>query len=262
MKKSVIFRFLVIALLVLSVGCTKINNRQNDIVTPPLPPGTKYPTEVRLATNIQNADIIPILNKYARPTDIIEVRKIHLPNLASMQAGTILYMYGKNDDQTEAFQLAKEHNIKIIAFNLEDAAMTKEELVAKETQAYELAKAENLTYGFAPLAIHCLRYGSDLAQHADIIAIQLRNWQLMSNFSDEVRAITSKMRAANPNIEIWGQLDVNPRIPGTSDQRQSIDSDEIIREINLIKDDIDVMDIYYPPKDATVAGEVFIKLRQ
>lgn len=150
----------------------------------------------------------------------------------------------------------------MIGYNLEDAHMTLDELVEKEKAAYALAKENDLFFVFAPLAIHVEKYGADLAKNADAIAIQLRNYQLGENFSDKVKDISSNIRSSNPDIEIWVQLDVNVRVAGKQNIRQGLSGQEIIDQINQIKDYVDLISIYYPRNDASVVREVFVELRK
>ncbi|OGM08735.1 hypothetical protein A2W13_00875 [Candidatus Woesebacteria bacterium RBG_16_36_11] len=222
--------------------------------------GNSY--SVRLATNISNDGMVAVLNKYAKLDDVIEVRAGEIDKLNSVQNGSPLLIYGKNDDQTKAFSLAKEYGIKMIGYNLEDAQMTSDELVEKEKAAYTIAKENGLFFIFAPLAIHAEKYGADLAKNADAIAIQLRNYQLMENFTDKVKDIATNIRSSNPDIEIWVQLDVNARVQGNQNTRQSLSRQEIIEEINQIQDYVDLISIYYPRNDASVAQEVFAELRK
>src|SRR4030066_703214 len=149
----------------------------------------------------------------------------------------------------------------MIGYNLEDAQMTSDELVEKEKAAYTIAKENGLFFIFAPLAIHAEKYGADLAKNADAIAIQLRNYQLMENFTDKVKDIATNIRSSNPDIEVWVQLDVNARVQGKQDIRQSLSSQEIIDQINQIKNYVALISINYLRNDASVAQEVFAELR-
>lgn len=173
-----------------------------------------------------------------------------------------MLIYGKNNDQTESFNLAKKYGIQIIGYNLEDSAITREDLVKKEIEAYTLAKQNGLFYAFAPLAIHAEKYGADLAKNADAVAIQLRNYQLQTDFQKKVREMVANIKNSNPKVEVWVQLDVNPRIPGNQNQRKSLSSEEMLQEIKLIENDVDLIDIYYPPNDASVVNEIFTELRR
>jgi hypothetical protein len=202
------------------------------------------------------------LNKYAKANDVIEVRAGELDKLSSIKTGTPLLIYGKNDNQVESFSLAKKYGIMIIGYNLEDSKITREELIEKEKAAYTLAKENGLFYVFCPLAIHAEKYGADLAKNADAVVIQLRNYQLMEDFADKVKEMAANTRSINPNVEVWVQLDVNPRAPGNSNKHQSLNSEKMLQQIKLIENDVDLIAIYYPPKDALVVSEVFTLLRK
>src|SRR4030065_2386746 len=154
------------------------------------PTAPDKPSSIRIATNLQNENIVDTLNKYANADDIIEVRAREVNKLNSIKIGKPLLIYGKNDDQQESFKTAILNNIKIIGYNLEDARISKDELVNKEKEAYEVAKENGLFYVFAPLAIHAEKYGAELGQNADAVVIQLRNYQLMDNFSEKVKEMS------------------------------------------------------------------------
>lgn len=217
---------------------------------------------VRLATNVSNNDMVTVLNKYAKPNDVIEVRAGEIEKLNSIQNGIPLLIYGKNDDQSKVYSLIKPYEIKMIGYNLENAQMTLEELVEKEKAAFMLAKENDLFFIFAPLAIHAEKYGAELAKNADAIAIQLRNYQLMENFADKVKEMSLNIRSSNPDIEVWVQLDVNARIGRDPNMRQSLSSQEILDQINQIKEYVDLISIFYPPNDSSVVQEVFTELRK
>lgn len=217
---------------------------------------------VRLATSVSNDDMVAVLDKYAKPDDVIEVRSGDIGKLDPIQNGSPLLIYGKNDNQSEMYSLAKEKGLKMIGYNLEGVQMTLDELVQKEKAAYMLAKENDLFFVFAPLAVHAEKYGADLAKNADAIAVQLRNYQLEENFADKVKDISSNIRSSNPDIEVWVQLDVNPRVQRKQNMRQSLSSQEIIDQINQIRDYVDLISIYYPRDDASVAQKVFIELRK
>lgn len=216
----------------------------------------------KLSTNIQNDDIIEVLNRYIAKNDIFEIRARHLDKLNLIKSGTPAFIYGKNDNQTDSFELAKKYGIKIIIYNLEDLKISYEELIEKEKLANELSKTHNLFYVFAPLAIHAEKYGADLAKNADAIAIQLRNYQLMDNFAQRVSEMSEEIRHSNPKVEVWVQLDVNPYISVGSSKRRSLSSGEILNEIKSIENYVDLISIYYPPDNISVVSEIFAELRK
>ena len=84
----------------------------------------------------------------------------------------------------------------------------------------------------------------------------------MPDFATKVKGIVAALKQSNPSVEVWIQLDVNPRIPDTQGQKKSITADEMIREINLISDQVEVIDIFYPRNDLSVVEAVITRLRQ
>lgn len=262
MKKSAFnLALLMLALIILVVLFFIIKTGQND-KKPVDVSSAKSSKSVRLATNLQDKSLIEILNQYAKPDDVIEIRAREIDKLSLITTGTPLLIYGKNDNQIESFNLAKKYGVKIIGHNLEDSKISREELVEKEKEAYELAKKNGLTYVFAPLAIHAEKYGADLAKNADAVVIQLRNYQLQENFAEKVKQMAANIKDSNPSTEVWVQLDVNPRVPGNPNKRQSLQSEEMLQQVKLIENEVDLISIYYSPNDSSVARETFIKLRQ
>jgi len=262
MKKNIFILVLVtIIIILLSFIFLEIKTEQNNINH-----NNNYSRvtsdSIRLSTNIQDNTLIDILNKYAKSDDIIEIRAREIEKLDLIKKGAPMLIYGKNDNQTESFNLAKKYGVEIIGYNLEDSKITKDELIEKEKENYTLAKNEGFFYAFAPLAIHAEKYGADLAKNADAVVIQLRNYQLMDNFADKVKDMTDNIKNSNPDVEVWVQLDVNPRIPGNNKERQSLNIQELLNQIELIQNYVDLISLYYPPNDSTVIIEVFRQLRQ
>lgn len=200
--------------------------------------------------------------KYAREYDIVELRSVDVDKLSEFGKAQSILIFGKDENKEAVFKVVKKYNIPILGYNLEDPALTLQQLIEKETVMYKQAKENGLRLAFAPLARQVEQYPAELAINTDIIIIQLRNYQLMSDFKTKVEKIVSQIRKSNPEAEVWGQFDVNPRIPGTNGEKQPITSSELIKEMDQLADSLDVMAIFYPPYDASVAVNVVETLRK
>ena len=139
------------------------------------PTSTTTSGSFRLATSLGNSQIVGVISKYFQPDDIIDVRSTDLGSLTTTLPGKPMLIYGKNDSESEALQQASQYHLTMIGYNLEQASLSQEELVEKESAAYAKAKAAGLFFIFAPLAIHVEKYGAVLSPHADAFVLQARN---------------------------------------------------------------------------------------
>jgi hypothetical protein len=251
-KKLTLLALLIIIAL-LSVGCVKKSTEK----------ASKPP--IKLSTNPLNPAIIEIFNKYADSEDIIGVRPEKIDILNSFKTGKPMLVFGKRDDPEEMIDLAKQKGIKTIGYNYENSRITKEELLEQQIKVYQLTKENGLKYVFGPLAIHVVRYGAELAENTDAIMIQLRNFQLQDDFEKEVESLITEMKRVNPEIEIWVQIDVTPNLPKDSEKAQPTQvkqtTEELLRQIEAIEDQVDVVSIWYDRDELEVTEEIFKEMR-
>lgn len=255
-----LFPFIIIAIILIAVFF--VNNKKEPLVEQIEDIPTENLSNIPLATNLQNIDIIDTINTYSTSSDVVEIRQGSLEKLDEIKKAQPLLIYNEKENTEEIIVLAKSYGVGMIGFNLEDAKMSCEQLAQKEKEAYTLAKENGLFFVFAPIALHVEKCGFELAKNADAIAIQLRNYQLRDNFEELVTEIIDNIKQSNPNIKIWIQLDVNPRDPNNPEVRKGISSEEVLREIEVLEEYVDLVSIFYPTNDISVVKEVYTDLRK
>ncbi len=227
---------------------------------PPKPPADS--STFRLSTPLMYPDIIPIFNQYADPQDSVEVKPKNIDQLSLVQTENKVLIFNQHQDPEQMIKLALQHQIPYIGYNLEDVKLSKDQLINQQKQIFELAKQNNLKYIFVPLARHMIEYGPDLAPHADALLLQLRNLQLTPDFQETVNQALLAIKKANPNLEIWAQIDTAPHQPKTSPKDPTTKvpqtSQALIEQINQIKDNLDVLTFWYGPDKLNIIKDIFI----
>ena len=84
----------------------------------------------------------------------------------------------------------------------------------------------------------------------------------MENFPEKVEELVSGIKKSNPEVKVWVQLDINPRVPESKKDHQSLSSEEIVKQISEINEFVDLVALYYPPGQSQVVQQVITKLRK
>lgn len=257
MKKALILTGL-LALLVLIILIIAILK----IVSPQKPQGiAEY---IPLDISLYNSDIVEWFNNYARDTDLISARPDCIDLLDDVKVGKKILVFTHQSDPQEMISLAKEKGIKIIGYNLE-GPFSKEELISKEKEVYELAKENGLLFVFGPTVVNLEKYYEDFVQYADVIVLQSQRYQTEDNYEEVVEELIEKIKSANPNVKVRVVVSVSPpSLKNGQVERVYFSADQVIDNIHLIQDKADSIFIFsFPTLDpSNVMEEVFKKLRE
>ena len=221
---------------------------------------TSYDTTGELNTpigvGIANPENIDFLNSRLKSHDIIAVRPHLIAYLNMVETGRKTLVFGNfyYENASQIIKDAKSLGAVIIGFNLE-GPFTKEEMLNKEKAVYQIVKAYNLTYMFGPTVNQLQKNYKDYVKYTDIIIIQSQRFQLEENYRAIIEEIASNIRKANPNVEVWVQVSVNPPM------NRYITAEEVVRNILDIADFVDGVWIFYTAQRWNVAKEVISVLR-
>ncbi|OGO68432.1 MAG: hypothetical protein A2Z49_08415 [Chloroflexi bacterium RBG_19FT_COMBO_56_12] len=214
--------------------------------------------KIPIGIGIWAADDVAIFNKYAQPQDVIAARPPYLDYLKQVEIGRKMLNFNPKDEGTDrgpVIEQAKAMGVEILGYNLE-AALPLDQYIQKETEAQEAAAQANFFFVFGPTLGNLLKNFDTYVQYADAIIVQSQRFQATADYLEQTSQIISDIRQANPKIEIWVQVSVNPP------ENPNISPDQVVSEIQSIADQADLIWIFFAPKMAPAMEEVLQKLRQ
>jgi hypothetical protein len=232
-------------------------------LTPAEPTATPLSTgetlAIPLGIGIYEADNVTVFNKYADEQDVIAVRPPFMHLLADVELGRKKLVFAPRDepltDVEATVSEAMALGITVLGYNLEQA-LPKEDLVRKEVELHSIAAENDLLYVFGPTLLKLERFYDDFARHADVILLQSQRYQTTTEYEERVEGLIEKLRSANPEVQVWVQVSVNPPA------NRHITPAEVISDIKLIADSADLIWIYFVPRTAPTMEEVIRRLRQ
>jgi hypothetical protein len=211
-----------------------------------------------LGIGIIDAENVAFFNQYAREDDVISARPPFMDLLKDVEVGRKMLNFNPRDEPiTDAGSIiaeAKAMGVTILGYNLE-AALSEEELVSKEREMQSQAQADALSYAFGPLIVKLMKHCDEFARHADILVLQSQRFQTTDEYEATVEGLIDRIRSANPDVEVWVQVSVNPP------DRRRIEADEVIGDIHRVADKADLIWIYFGPRTVPLMEEVFQGLR-
>jgi hypothetical protein len=227
------------------------------------PTSTSMPTGETLAIpigiGIFEASNVEIFNKYAREYDVISARPPFLDLLKGVEVGRKMLNFNPRDeplsDVGPIIAEARAMGVTILGYNLE-TVLIPEELTRKEIEMQTFAVENDLLYAFGPTIVKLSKHYDDFARHADILVLQSQRFQTTGEYEEWVEELIDKIRAANPEVQVWVLVSVNPP------EKRHVTPDEVISDVLLIADKADLIWIYFGPPTAPVMEEVFKRLRQ
>ena len=167
-----------------------------------------------------------------QPTDYISVGLPGLEQLRTLTIGQRVLMFGSVERLKEYPSNAFD-KVDLIGFDLERGAVPEEEqedLIDTVKDAAEFAREKNLKFLIAPVARWTEQYGELLVPYADVIVMQMMRYQSDPVLcSEKIREFSQKLKAANPDIEIFVQL---------STQREETPA-QLYACIDAVRDEID-----------------------
>jgi hypothetical protein len=186
-----------------------------------------------LGIRIDGPDTLAFWNTYAGPYDVAWAGLQNADLVAQARAGIKALTYGRVEDSPRVIDAAKARGITAIAFNREQISDCVA-LADEEATAYGLAKAQGITFIFAPEGVvlqSCYRQNPGLIQNADIIFYQTEAIQGKDpTYATTVKTLVHNVKATKPGIPVWVQLSVNPPF------NRDLSADEVIRAIQSIED--------------------------
>jgi hypothetical protein len=142
----------------------------------------------------------------------------------------------------------------MISYNLE-GQLTLEQLVAGESSVYDQVRAAGFPFMFGPTVANLLRYYTDFANNADAIIIQSQRMQVSADYGTNVLDLITKIKAANPNIQVWVQISVVPP------PDRNVPVETVMQEIASIADSVDGLFLYYTIERWDAVKEIITALR-
>lgn len=206
-------------------------------------------------------DYVDFYNQILEPNDFIAVRTGNIDWLDSFTAGKKHLVLTAHDyAQAESIiNQAKIAGVENIAFNLE-GKFTKNEMIQKEKEIYELVKLAGLTFTFAPTAFNLEKYYTDFVLYTDVIGFQIQSYQLRDDYQEAVFSLIDKMKQVNPDIKVFVQVSASP-IDIETKQHVNLSSEELLEDIQEVYHKADYIFIFYSPKQWMVVKEVLESLR-
>ena len=213
--------------------------------------------DIPMGFGVWTIDNVDFFNKYAKDQDVIGVWPVTIDLLDYVHVGKKAFVFFDTENLSNRVIQAKEAGAEIIVYNLE-ADISKEELISKEKEVYQLAKENEMIFIFIPRLIVLEQHYKDFVQHTDVIGIQTQNYMTLENYEEIVEDRIDKIREANPYVEVLIQVSVNPP------NNRYITAGKVIDHINVIKDKADEIDIWYDqsrPDRVSVMEKVFKNFR-
>jgi len=185
---------------------------------------------------------VDYFNSINLPTDYVAVGLPGLESLSTLTVGHKVLMFGSvarlKEYPEEAFS-----KVDTIGFDLERGAVPQEEqedLVSTVQEAAEFAKGKNVKFMLAPVSRWTEEYGELLVPYADVIVMQMMRYQSDPLLCPEkIREFSRKLRAANPELEIFVQL---------STQREETPT-QLYACLDAVRDEIDGVWIQWHYRD-------------
>jgi hypothetical protein len=134
--------------------------------------------------------------------------------------------------------LAKSNAIDMVSYNLE-GQLTQAQLVTGESDVYAQVKAAGFPFMFGPMVTHLVKYYDDFAKNADAIIIQSQRMQVNENYEQNVKDLITKLKAANPDVQVWVQISIVP----PPDRNVAVET--VLKEIASIADAVDGLFLFY-----------------
>lgn len=225
----------------------------------PTPTPREETIDVPLGIGIWDSSDVDFFNRYAREQDVVGARTHLMHLLADAEIGQRMIVLGPHDEpiteDSAVLSAAKEMGSTILGYNLETAT-DKEQLVSSEMRMQDIASKNGLFYCFGPTLLKLTKHYEDFARHADCLVLQSQRYQTADEYEQVVEDLIERIRSANPEAKVWVQVSANPP------DKPEVSVDEVIHDIQLIADEADLVWIFFQPNRASVAEEVFRRLRQ
>jgi len=175
---------------------------------------------------------VDYFNSINLPTDYVAVGLPGLDTLSTLTVGQKVLMFGSVARLKEYPEYAFSR-VDTIGFDLERGAVPQEEqedLVRTVQEAAEFARGKNMKFMLAPVARWTEQYGELLVPYADVIVMQMMRYQSDPVLCPQkIREFSQKLRAANPELEIFVQL---------STQREETPA-QLYACLDAVRDEID-----------------------
>ena len=201
-------------------------------------------------------DYVAQLNAYLNENDIVFVRgkPTHIKLIKEVKKAQIAIIRQSLIDLERDIKFINGQGVKFdyICYNPEafGSSNTPEEeknnLLEAVKKTKELADKNKVKLIVVPDSkITLPKLGSQMAKHADIFAVQLQAWQLLSNdeFLKTARDLINGVKKGNPRVSIIAQLSVNPpsgkRDKGKRKIYTPVAVSEMLSKVELIEELID-----------------------
>jgi hypothetical protein len=200
------------------------------------------------------APLVDWFNSVARPNDIARVENVsQLDLLANVTVGRKLVVF-KSAAEAERLVPNIADKIDIIGYNLEhgraNPANEQSDPVQGAKRMRALADQYGLKLAFGPDHDFALSHGAAIAPYVDIFVLQVQRVQTQpQTVSDFVIPLVTKLRAANPNLQISIQVRTEGDVVAIADLVESL------------KDDLDGVSILTSPETVPVAEALVKELR-
>jgi hypothetical protein len=215
--------------------------------------------DIPLGIGIADQNNVDFFNRYAGKNDIIAARPAVLDLLEGVEIGRRMLVLGAQDEKSldigSIVSQAGELGVEVLGYNLE-TALSEDELTEKEINMKSVADLNDMLYAFGPTIGKLLKHYDVFSQHADIIILQSQRFQTTEVYEETVEDLIAKIRSSNPGVQVWVMVSMTPP------EKRNVSPEEVIRDIQLIADQADLIWIFFPPNRASDMETVFKKLRQ
>lgn len=200
-------------------------------------------------------DYVAEWNNYLKDGDIIFIKgnptTIRLLKEIKKGKRAIIRQSIADIEKDIAFLKAEGIRFEYICYNPEDwpTSHTPEEEKKDVVSAVKKVRAIAKKYGVGLIIVTDTKktlpmYGSQMAQYADIFAIQFQDYQFLPNneFRKKVVAAVSIIKKSNPNIPIIAQISINPPqrgVKGMGKNEVPVTVEEMLSKVSAIEDIID-----------------------
>lgn len=216
--------------------------------------------DIPIGLLLRSNQAIDDLNARLLPNDV--VLKVTNGNLKDLQPlvkirnARKMIGFSKNyrGDPSKILAEAKAKGIQLVGYDLE-GSLSVSEKVNRERQMYQAAKRQGLFFMFSPGHRDLEKNYHSYAPYAHAFLFGSQGYQHLPNYAQIVADKVAQFKQANPNLQVWVQVSVNP--PGDRERT----AEEVLADINAIAGVADGIFIYYEPERWQVVQAILDQIR-